>query len=92
MRGRAVAQVLCLVGHQTLQVPRPMPRHPPYGSIYIYIWIHIQYIWINRLNYWGDLNHHADTPNQEFVQYGGNELPWPRRSALSEYSCYMMVP
>ena len=25
--------------------------------------------------------------NRESGQYGGNELPWPRRSALSEWSC-----
>ena len=37
----------------------------------------------NRLNFGDDLDHHADSPNRKSKQYGGNELPWPRRSALS---------
>ena len=36
-------------------------------------------------------DHHADPPNREPGQYGGNELPC-RRSALSEYmSCHVMI-
>ena len=43
----------------------------------------------NLLNFWGDLDHHADSPNRLTGQYGGNELPW-QRSALSEYSCSLV--
>ena len=34
-----------------------------------------------------DLDRHADIPNQKSSQYWGNELPWPRGSALSEFPC-----
>ena len=33
--------------------------------------------------FFGDLDHHADSPNRESKQYEGNELPRPRRSSLS---------
>ena len=36
----------------------------------------------NFLNFRGDLDHHADSPNRESAQCGGNELPW-WRSAFS---------
>ena len=39
------------------------------------------------INFWGDLDHHVDSPNRESEQYGGNKLPcW--RSALSECCGY----
>ena len=28
----------------------------------------------NLLNFWGDLDHHADSPTHESGQYRGNEL------------------
>ena len=31
------------------------------------------------IKFWGDVDHHADSPNRESGQYGGNERPWPRR-------------
>ena len=37
------------------------------------------------IQFWGDLDHHANSPNRESGQYGGNELFW--RSVLSEVSC-----
>ena len=36
----------------------------------------------------GWLDHYAGSPNQVSGQYLGNELPLPRKSARSEYSCY----
>ena len=42
----------------------------------------------NNLLYFGcGLDHHVDSPKWEHGQYGGNELPWPRRFAPSECSC-----
>ena len=32
----------------------------------------------HRVNFGGDLDHHADSPNWESGQYEGNELPWTR--------------
>ena len=43
----------------------------------------------NLLNFKGDLDHHADSPNQEAGQYGNNKLPWPRRSVFAECSCFI---
>ena len=33
------------------------------------------------------LDPHADIPNRESGQYGGNEVPWPRTSALLFIMC-----
>ena len=42
------------------------------------------------IKFWGDLGCLSGSPNRETKQYGGNEQPWPRRSALSESSCSPM--
>ena len=58
---------------------------PLRNKLWKYLYEIIQWYKEHWLNFWGDL----DSPNQESGQYGGNELPWPRRSVLSEffYSC-----
>ena len=38
-------------------------------------------IWITML---------SCSPNQKSKQHGGNELPWPRKSAISECSCNVL--
>ena len=42
------------------------------------------------INFWGDMDHHTDFPNWESGQYRG-ELPWRRRSALSQYACFVFI-
>ena len=43
------------------------------------------------IHFLDDLDHHGDSPNRETAQYGANELPWPRRSALSECSYHILL-
>ena len=38
---------------------------------------------IKLIKFWDDLNHHADSPNCESEQYGGNELHCQRCALLS---------
>ena len=40
----------------------------------------------NWLNFWDDLDHHADSPNQDSGQHGSYELPWHHKP-----TCYQSV-